>query len=729
MTHEEYLALLESGNAPATLRFAVANGNVAIKAAEKNDDGSRRVRRFTGRAYNGGVMTVGFYGDVVIDLQGLQVTDKQRPMLKDHNETTPVGHTVGMNGGNGVTIGRDFIDIEGLMSVDSPETNVIVGAADAGFEWQLSVGVNPTKLVFVDEDTFIEVNGQEFEGPLVVARESELKEISFLALGADDDTTSKVAARAAEFKKESEMTFKKWLKACNHDESKLSEGELKMLKATFEAIQAKEKQDKIEADKAAKIEAGKATPVAEPQAEPIKAQAVDVKSIVAEATKEIRAGLLEENKIATLCAGDSELHEQAIKAGWDSDRIQAEIKIKKLEAQRDSNVNGFSFSSQGDNAQVGTDIEIALLRAGGYSEEKIIKEYGEKAIQASDDSYGMRLGIQEAVSICARMNGYNGRAHSFRSDEKGMFRAAFSPIKASTPFATIGGLNGIFENVMGKRFQEGFMNVEQAWRDVTAIGSVNDFKKTEKFTLTGDFKFKPVGPGGELKTAKIGSEKYENQASTEGIKFGINRHDLINDDLDALSTVPNRMGRGSGIGFNEALWKVFLDNVAFYTVARKNLTSGAPLSVAELKAMNTAFRLQKDPDGNPMNAMASILLTGVENEDLAVQLHNDANIIIAGDTDRTVTESNPHRGKYRPVSSAYISDTTIGGSATQSYLLANPLDMAVIEAVFLRGRQDPIVESAEQGANFDTLGIDYRAYHDFGINLQEYRAGVKSVGA
>ena len=710
------MALKAAGKVPSNFQFSGSFGTAAIQAGKHDDeDEEKRLPRFTGRAYNGGIMTVAFFGPIVVDLAGLSVTAKQRPMLKDHNERTPVGHTTSLTGsGNGITIGTDFIDVEGVFSIESEERDLIVNGAKNDFEWQLSIGANPTKLIFVDEDTMVEVNGQEFEGPLVVAREAELKEISFLPLGADDDTTSKVAAHAANFKKESEMTFKQWLKACNHDESKLSKDDLKLLKATFEGIQA--------AEAAAKIEADKATPEPTPTPEPTKIQAATSVDI-AKITADIQASLLEANKIAALCSGNVELHEKAIKAGWDSERIETELKITKLEAQRDSNVGGFNFGMGGSSDMQPNDMEIAILRAGGYSDEKIIKEFGQEAIEASDKRFGRRLGLQESMSIMARMNGYSGPAHSFKSDERGIFAAAMM-IQGATSFSTLGGLNGVFANVANKRFQEGFMNVEQVWREVTAFGTVTDFKETSKFTLTGDFKFRKIGAGGELKHGKVGTEKYTNQADTSGILFGINRHNLINDDLDVLSTVPNRMGRGAGIEKNEVFWAAFLANTAFFTAGRKNLTTGNALSIAELRAMNTAFRLLKDPDGKPMNASAGILLTGVENESLGMKLFGDDKIV-SGNTTAQL-DGNEHKGKFRPLSSAYISDTSIGGDATQSYLLANPLSMAVIEVVHLNGVQEPVVES--QNANFDTLGIDFRAYHDFGVNLQEHRAGVRSNG-
>jgi hypothetical protein len=46
---------------------------------------------------------------------------------------------------------------------------------------------------------------------------------------------------------------------------------------------------------------------------------------------------------------------------------------------------------------------------------------------------------------------------------------------------------------------------------------------------------------------------------------------------------------------------------------------------------------------------------------------------------------------------------------------------------FLFGQQSPTVESTD--ADFDTLGILFRGYHDFGADKSEYLAGLKSKGA
>lgn len=88
---------------------------------------------------------------------------------------------------------------------------------------------------------------------------------------------------------------------------------------------------------------------------------------------------------------------------------------------------------------------------------------------------------------------------------------------------------------------------------------------------------------------------------------------------------------------------------------------------------------------------------------------------------------NPHAGKFKSVRSSYLGNSQITGNSTLKwYLLADPQELPVIEVAFLNGRQEPTVESAQ--ADFSTLGIQMRGYHDFGVSKQEYRAGVGMKG-
>ena len=75
-----------------------------------------------------------------------------------------------------------------------------------------------------------------------------------------------------------------------------------------------------------------------------------------------------------------------------------------------------------------------------------------------------------------------------------------------------------------------------------------------------------------------------------------------------------------------------------------------------------------------------------------------------------------------------LSDATFAGySATAWYLFRDPGILAPMVVSFLNGVETPTVESAD--ADFDQLGVQFRGYHDFGVDFAEWLAGVKSKGA
>ena len=53
--------------------------------------------------------------------------------------------------------------------------------------------------------------------------------------------------------------------------------------------------------------------------------------------------------------------------------------------------------------------------------------------------------------------------------------------------------------------------------------------------------------------------------------LSIDRRDIINDDLGAITTVPRKLGRGSGLKINDVFWTTFLNNAAFFTAGQQEL--------------------------------------------------------------------------------------------------------------------------------------------------------------
>ena len=80
---------------PSRIRITCEDGGgIRLEAAAETEDGKPQLRRFSMTAYTGNAMVLaGWQYPVVVDLAGLRVAKKSRPILKDHHHGQIVGHT------------------------------------------------------------------------------------------------------------------------------------------------------------------------------------------------------------------------------------------------------------------------------------------------------------------------------------------------------------------------------------------------------------------------------------------------------------------------------------------------------------------------------------------------------------------------------------------------------------------------------------------------------------
>ncbi len=307
-----------------------------------------------------------------------------------------------------------------------------------------------------------------------------------------------------------------------------------------------------------------------------------------------------------------------------------------------------------------------------------------------------------------------------------MLRCAFGQ-SLQAGFSTID-IGGILSNVTNKFLLEGFFSVERTWRNITAVRNVSDFKTVTSYRLVGKDQYEKVAPGGELKHGTLGEQAYTNKAETYGLILAIDRRDIINDDLGAITTVPRKLGRGSGLKINDVFWSIFMNNAAFFTAGNNNYLTGADtaLGIDGLTKAEVAFNNLVDPDGKPLGVMPQVILVPTALSAMGTMLFKS--LEFRDTTANTKTPvANPHQGKFRVEVSRYLSNTQYTGFSDKAwYLLADPTDLPVIEVAFLNGQESPTIETAD--ADFNMLGVQMRGYHDFGVNLQEPRGGVKSKG-
>lgn len=689
-----HIALRASGQ-PDAFRFS-APVDLEAKPAE----GKRPT--FSIVAYTGVPMNaMGFYSPVIVELSGVKASREQIPILLDHDPTKIVGM-------GAATVDSSAVRIAGSVMGEDADAQKVTTLAKNGFQWQASIGATVTRREFVEAGKKAIVNGREVAGPIIIARESILNEVSFVAIGADQQTS---AAVAATHRKDADMNFSAWLQAKGIDEAKLDDATKATLKASYDA-----EQKPGASGNSAPIQAGQngyeALDGIFQSNKRERARRDDIAKIAAEALREHPS------------FGDE--IEAAARKAVDDQTEPREFELIILRACRNMPVG----SRNGRRAQHKVSdrvIEAAVCMSAKL--EDVDNAYDEQTLEAAHKVFRGGLGLQQLLLMAARENGCDSL--DVRGGLEDVLRAALPPkeLRAAGNFSTIS-LPNILSNVANKFVTEAFMSVEQTWREITAIRPVSDFKQITNHSLTGDLQYEELGPSGEIRHGIVGEEVYYNQAKTYGKQLAITRRDIINDDLGAFAAVPRRLGRGGALKINDVFWTAFMDNSTFFTTGRANYDEGTDtaLTAAGLAAALTMWDALTDPDGKPMGTTAKVLLVPPGQWFAAQELMTSSRVNTGGSASTArVPDRNVFEGMFKVVKSRYLANSSYTGySALAWYLLCDPSDIAVIETCFLGGKEMPTVETAD--ADFDQLGIRMRAFHDFGVTKQEYRGGMKFKG-
>lgn len=653
-------------------------GDLTIHAAADES----KSPKFTMLAYTGKPINLAYWDyPVVIDIDGIEIRSQRMPIRLQHDVNKGVGHT------ERITKTQSSLTAEGYISRETPWARDVVLSSKKGFPWQASIGADVLSVVFVPEGEKVMANNQVIEGPVYYIDKSRLAEISFVDLGADEDTAAAVAAAAVKKTENNKIN--------NYSQEQKMAKDQKNNEKPLEAKKDETQEVSQNKDK------GK----------------VEAQSQNSDAVEQLRLELAKEteriNQVRRICAGrHPDIEAKAIREGWGEDKIKLEVML--ADRQTAPNINA------PEPVETLGVLEAAAMMSGGLSGDALIKKHGEKIVEAADKRYKGRLGLQQLLLEAARANGYNGMY--FRDDPAGVLRAAFPPVQARFSPADV---SGIMSNVANKFLLDGFGTEEDAWRKIAAIRSVTDFKTRTSYRMTSAFEFDEVGPTGELKHGEIGEESYTNRAKTHGKMFAITREDLYNDDLGALTDLPRRIGRGGHRKLNKVFWSEFLDNATFFSVGHNNYKAGTDtvLSLVGLELAELMFLDQTDADGGPLGVDPKILL--VPNALKATGRRYMVSAKLGAENDEP--EDNIYAGAFELVASRYLGNAAMAGSSTKAwYLLADPNDLATIEVCFLNGQQVPTVESAD--ADFNVLGIQFRGYFDFGVAKQDYRGGVKMKG-
>lgn len=704
---------------PKTLSFL---GTVELQAAAKEGD-KDTLPKIKLLANTGQPMDLeGFFDPVVVDLEGARYAKRKTPIIADHDQTKRIGHTTEQSIG-------DNISAVGVVSSTMETAQTFVNDARAGFPFQVSIGAQIKKGFYVEEGDTVEVNGKEWKGPLIVAQKTLINELSVLVLGGDNRTSAKIAAALKTSKQgDQTMKFTEWVKAKGFVEAELTADQKTNLEAMYKTEMAA---------------AAPTVPPADPGTDPALDRIAAREERLAE-YDEIFAAFPEVKKVTI---GDKTykrgyLKARAIRDNWSTDKLRLTL----LEAQHDAN-------NDAPNIQVGRPLEdglqatactIALSRDRmGVPMSAVSKATGEdyglehsytdQELEASDRPELKHIGIHYLMDQAIRAA---GATHVPERKTNEWMRAAMRAdrvLRAAGGFSTLATSN-ILEDAAHKALLAMYNAIETVWSFIAQPVTLGDFKTHNLYRLDIHGGYVKTNADGQLGHGTAGDARYQVRGDTYGMVLALNRQDIINDDLNAFNGVAQGIARAAATGIEETVIDLLLTNRASFTTVSTivDLVIGGISEAEQLMADSV------DDNKKPFLVAPDRLLVGSQDSVQAKALFGQNNLLAdgVGSTASRDFAENPHQGKYTPRSTTYLNNTAIrkqDGSAmtnqdaNQWFLFGNPAIMAALYVGFLNGQQVPTLESADTA--FDTLGIQFRSYLDWGVGLGNLKAAVWSPGA
>lgn len=237
---------------------------------------------------------------------------------------------------------------------------------------------------------------------------------------------------------------------------------------------------------------------------------------------------------------------------------------------------------------------------------------------------------------------------------------------------------------------------------------IGEMGRLEEMTEDGEFRHTNRAEAGETMSLK-----------TFGRAINVSRKLLIDDDLGLLGDMTAAMGAAAAQTEAEELVALFTgnpdlsDGTPVFDATRGNSVSGgsSALSETSLSAARKAMRTVKGLDGKTIiDAKPKYLAVSPD-------LETSAEKLLATIYAATVND-------VQPIKLSLVVEPRLSGNAW--YLLADPAQVPSLQYGYLSAAQGVQIQRQEA---WDTLGLRYRAFLDFGCGWIDWRGAYRSAGA
>jgi len=286
----------------------------------------------------------------------------------------------------------------------------------------------------------------------------------------------------------------------------------------------------------------------------------------------------------------------------------------------------------------------------------------------------------------------------------------------------------VLENVVTKSLRAGYAGSQRTFTAFSRQATLPDFKQISRVQLGGAPNLKRVEEGAEYEFGTIGegAEKYAVQKY--GRIVAITWETVINDDLDALTRIPQAFGASAADLESDIVYAILngnpsmADDVALFHANHGNLGTAAALADAldptkanPLAEMRKLMLLQKGLEGRYITVRPRYLVVPPELEEVALKATN-ATILANRAVDVNVVG---------PTLVAIVEPRLHDGSTSAWYAAAEPNTIDTIEFAYLQGHEGVFTETRN---GFEVDGVQVKCRHVFGAKAIDFRGLFKNAG-
>jgi ATP-dependent protease ClpP protease subunit len=289
---------------------------------------------------------------------------------------------------------------------------------------------------------------------------------------------------------------------------------------------------------------------------------------------------------------------------------------------------------------------------------------------------------------------------------------------------TTSDFSAIFENALNKRLQRAYDLAMPTYREFAQRMDLADYRPHPVAGVGELTPMTEIPESGEIKHGTFNDKRESLTLKAYGTMAEITEQMIVNDDLNAISTMLSRSGTVVAANEDAVFYAMMLSasgagptlgettRAVFNTTDSTLASAAAAINVASLTIARAAMMTKKSLNGLDLNMIPSVLLVGpaklTEAQQVVSPLQADA-----------VANQNPFAGTLRIVVTPKI-------TSNSWYLFADPAMAANFAYGFLQGSEGPQVRN---DTPIGRLGMIYQVTHRFAAGAIDFRAGFRNAGA